>query len=93
MAEHDGKVTFDLEIDDSKVRGALSRALSAIRSQAGAAKISVSAETGAAISSLAKVKAAENDLTGKTITVDANTGSTVSRCLRSSSLLTKSCPM
>ena len=79
MAEHDGKVTFDLEIDDSKVRGALSRALSAIRSQAGAAKISVSAETGAAISSLAKVKAAENDLTGKTITVDANTGSTVSK--------------
>ena len=74
MAEHDGKVTFDLEIDDSKVRGALSRALSAIRSQAGAAKISVSADTGAAISSLARVKAAENDLTAKPIiNVEAHT--------------------
>lgn len=57
MAEHDGKVTFDLEIDTSKVRGDLNKAFAAIKSQANSAKIKVDADTGAATTNLHRVKA------------------------------------
>lgn len=75
MAEHDGKVTFDLEIDDSRLRGDLARALNQVKAQANAAstKIKVDADTSAAVTNISKVKAAENGLAGKSIEIDATT--------------------
>lgn len=73
MAEHDGKVTFDLELDDSKLRGNLARAIGQVKSL-GNAKIKVEADTGGALQQLKGVQTAANDLGGKhTITVDADT--------------------
>lgn len=77
MAEHDGKVTFDLEIDDSRLRGDLARAIGQIRSiSAQDTKIKVSADTSGALTQIKGVQAAANDLgTKRTVTVDANTAS------------------
>lgn len=75
MAEHDGKVTFDLELDDSKLRGDLNRALGQIRGL-GNARVKVEADTSGALTQLKNVQTASNDLDGKkTVTVDANTSS------------------
>lgn len=77
MAEHDGKVIFDLEIDTSKARSDLNRALSAIKNFAGSTKIKVDADTGGAVTQLGRVKSAANDLgnTHPTVTVNAQTSS------------------
>ena len=79
MAEHDGKVVFDLEIDDSKVRGDLNRALNSVKNQLAGqkAKISVEADTGTAVTQLGKVKSAAHDLESSdpTVTVKAQTAS------------------
>lgn len=76
MAEHDGKVTFDLELDDSRLRGDLSRALSGVKNQLTAqkVKVSVDADTSGAMSQLKGVQSAANDLpTHRTVTVSADT--------------------
>lgn len=72
MAEHDGKVIFDLEIDTSKARSDLNRALSAIKNSAGSTKIKVDADTGGAVTQLGRVKSAANELTNTHPTVDVH---------------------
>lgn len=76
MAEHDGKVIFDLEIDASKARSDLNRALSAIKNSAGSTKIKVDADTGGAVTQLGRVQSAARDLgnTHPTVDVHAETG-------------------
>ena len=79
MAEHDGKVVFDLEIDDSKVRGDLNRSLNSVKNQLSGQKIKigVEADVGSAITNLNKAKSAAHDLESSdpTVTVEAQTGS------------------
>lgn len=75
MAEHDGKVTFDLEIDDSRLRGDLSRIIGQVKGL-GNAKVKVEADTGTAVSSLQRVKSQADNIasTKPIVTVDAQTG-------------------
>ena len=90
MAEHDGKVIFDLEIDTSKARSDLNRALSAIKNSAGSTKIKVDADTGGAVTQLGRVKSAAHELTNTHPTVDvhAETGTANNQLVRTRDLAT-----
>lgn len=74
MAEHDGKVTFDLELDDSKLRGDLNRALGQLRNLTGG-KLTVQADTQAAENNISRVAGAVRDLNASSpnIAVNADT--------------------
>ena len=59
MPKHDGKVVFDLEVDDSHIKADVNKALTGVEKLAASkpkVQISVNADTGAATSQLERVK-------------------------------------
>ena len=86
MAEHDGKVVFDLEIDDSHIRSDLSKALNQVKSLTSGnnGKIHIGADTSAAVAGIKQVGAQAEALTGptRTINVDADANSANSELKR-----------
>ena len=78
MAKNDGKVTFELDVDDSQVKSKISKSIDEINRTAAGKKttINVDANTAAATTQLHKVKAAADavETADPTVTVDADTG-------------------
>lgn len=78
MAKNDGKVTFELDVDDSQVKSKISKSIDEINRTASGKKttINVDANTAAATTQLHKVKAAADavETADPTVTVDADTG-------------------
>lgn len=78
MAKNDGKVTFELDVDDSQVKSKISKSIDEINRTAAGKKttINVDADTSAATTQLHKVKAAADavETADPTVTVDADTG-------------------
>ena len=76
--EHDGKVVFDLDVDDSQIKQRISKALSDAEralKNGKPVKVAVDADTSGATTNLHKVKAAADALESSdpTVTVDADT--------------------
>ena len=86
MAEHDGKIVFDLEVDTSSVKGDIQKALNSVKNQT--AKITVTANTQAATTQLSRVSNAAHDLsaTNPNVTVNANTTSANTRLERTQNI-------
>lgn len=86
MAEHDGKIVFDLEVDTSSVKGDIQKALNSVKNQT--AKITVTANTQAATTQLNRVTNAAHDLsaTNPNVTVNANTTSANTRLERTQNI-------
>ena len=77
MAKNDGKVTFELDVDDSQVKSKIGKSIDEINRAAAAKKttINVDANTAAATTQLHKIKAAADavETADPTVTVGANT--------------------
>ena len=74
MAEHDGKIVFDLEVDTSSVKGDIQKALNSVKGQT--AKITVTADTSAATTQLNRVSSAARDVNSTNPTVNVNADTT-----------------